>query len=47
MRYTSDVQSNEPSEPARTDDSPHPLAGAGEPISDEEAKKNQERDLPA
>jgi hypothetical protein len=37
--------SSEP--PAVVDEPGHPLAGAGEDVSEQEAKQNRERDLPA
>jgi hypothetical protein len=33
--------------PDATEDRRHPLADAGRPISEEEARKNQDRDPPA
>lgn len=39
--------SKETNEPAPPDDPRHPLAGAGEPVSEEAAKNNRDREPPA
>ena len=47
MKPAATVRPKETSEPAPSDDPRHPLTGAGDPVSEEEAKENRDRDPPA